>query len=216
MPDGDVFDFFVAPGFRKPARTYVGGRFDDPSTADEVVNAIISWIQANRCSELPDIVRIAQNVPSRGADAHRAMEVAFEHLDAICIASGSEAAQRLVAAAKEEILCRSRFGGQPFLDTLPWPDYELASSILVKVADGLMFSSAAMHRELLRKHYVSSYGDFAVLRQAARESLLAAPSLRKLAVHMIENRNWGSIRRVRTRRPKKLSQVDILAVSLID
>ena len=214
MPDGDVFDTHVPAGFRPACRAIVSRRAKDPAVMDEIVNVVTRWLQEHRSSDLPAIVQVVEGCWARKDAGGQAIDDAFDRLNGIRVAGGAEATERLVDAGKQELLKQRWADRRSWPDVSPRVDYEIGANILAITVARIMFSPA-MQGGLIAKGYAKSLRDTEAWRQELQDRLLSSPSFRRLAVHMVENGDCVALKPVAKKRRKKMSQADLINVSLI-
>ncbi|MGH2531660.1 MAG: hypothetical protein ACRDJW_05080 [Thermomicrobiales bacterium] len=210
MPDRDVFDRTVRPGWQTAARRMIGAA-DDPDALVSVIRALANEAKKVGCPGFDQIVGIVVDVLHQ-PDYRAARQLANQRLDRIRREQASGVAEQAVNAAKGLLVDRA-----PFAWSLGRVDDEaridVASQILATLADYWMCPTRLLV-EIIEQGQVS-FQEVRARRERAMKMLVSALETRRLAEQLLADPSGALVKRPQISRAK-LTQAEILVTALTE
>lgn len=210
MPDRDVFDRNVRPGWQTAARRMIGAA-DDPDALASVIRALANEVKKVGCPGLDQVVSIVADA-MRQPDNRASRKFAHQRLDRIRREQASSVTEQVVKAAKEILVDQASF-----VSRLGRADAEvrvdIASQILAALADDWMCPTRLL-AEIIEQGQVS-FQEVRARRDRAKKMLMSASETRRLAEQLLADPSGALVKRLQISRVK-LTQAEILVTALTE
>lgn len=211
MPDRDIFDRTVRPGWKTAARLVIGSA-DDPSALASLIRALAKEVKNGGCPGLDQIVDIVVD-DLRASDQRAARHLAHWQLDRVRLLQGNGVTEIAIIAAKQFLARPASLSDNSLEKDEEETRINVAAHILADLADALM-CSARLRAEIVEQGQVS-FQAVQARRDRAKEMLVSAPEIRRLAQQLLADSSGALVKSPRISRAK-LSQAEILVTALTE
>lgn len=205
MPDRDVFDRNVRPGWRSASRLLIGTAEDD-DLLRSVIRALGKEIKRDGCPGFEAIVQIVISA-RRSSDHRHAQRWANEQLEQLRREQASSITEVATNSAKRLLV-------RPPAMSLDEPQpLTVAAEVLGDLAAAWLCPAPLM-ASLVEEGHIS-FQDFRFRRERAKAIFVSSPEFQRLANMLLADPSGTSVRTPQMRRPK-ISQADILVTAITD